>query len=336
MIMHSNIIAEIAQGYEGNLELAKLLLRASAKAKADIVKFQMVYADDLATPSYEHYDLFRSLEFSVDQWSELYDLAKTYQVSLCVDVFGKKSVDIAKELGLEILKIHPTDINNADLLSSLNKEQYSIIVGIGGATLTEIKAALKILSKPKSIVLMPGYQAYPTPNDDNQVSRIAYLSKILRDINSNIKFGFADHVVNDENYSVALNAMAFAAGATYFEKHISLGNCTELEDFESALQPDQFAFFADKLRDAIKAYGITQEKDDFGMSAYEATYRKKISRSWVAARDLKTGSVLTRSDLSFKRTGDNEIQNLELVQLIGKKLKLDIEENHCISSDDLF
>ena len=46
------IIAEAAQGYEGNPEIAKLLLTAAAKANADAVKFQIIYADDIAVPNY--------------------------------------------------------------------------------------------------------------------------------------------------------------------------------------------------------------------------------------------------------------------------------------------
>ena len=47
-----NIIAEIAQGFEGNFEQSKLLIKAAAKAGADTVKFQLVYADELATADY--------------------------------------------------------------------------------------------------------------------------------------------------------------------------------------------------------------------------------------------------------------------------------------------
>ena len=41
------IIAEIAQGFEGNFTQSKLLIKAAAKAGADSVKFQLVYAEEL-------------------------------------------------------------------------------------------------------------------------------------------------------------------------------------------------------------------------------------------------------------------------------------------------
>ena len=39
------IIAEAAQGFEGNPTLAKLLARGAVRAGADAVKFQLIYAD---------------------------------------------------------------------------------------------------------------------------------------------------------------------------------------------------------------------------------------------------------------------------------------------------
>ncbi len=64
--MSVEIIAEAAQGYEGNVTQARLLARAAARAGADAVKFQLVYADELATPDYQYYDLFRNLEMPAE------------------------------------------------------------------------------------------------------------------------------------------------------------------------------------------------------------------------------------------------------------------------------
>ena len=46
------IIAEIAQGYEGSEKLTNLLTKGAIASNADAVKFQLVYADELATPDY--------------------------------------------------------------------------------------------------------------------------------------------------------------------------------------------------------------------------------------------------------------------------------------------
>ena len=44
-----NIIAELAQGYEGKVFLAKQLIESAKLAGADYAKIQVVFADELAT-----------------------------------------------------------------------------------------------------------------------------------------------------------------------------------------------------------------------------------------------------------------------------------------------
>ena len=49
------VIAELAQGFEGRPDQARLLLQAAASAGADAAKFQLIYADELAAPDYRHW-----------------------------------------------------------------------------------------------------------------------------------------------------------------------------------------------------------------------------------------------------------------------------------------
>ena len=69
------IIAEIAQGFEGNSTYSNLFVKAAASAGADAVKFQLFYADELATPDYMYYELFKSLEMSDEVWKNISHLA---------------------------------------------------------------------------------------------------------------------------------------------------------------------------------------------------------------------------------------------------------------------
>ena len=85
-----NFIAEIAQGFEGNFEQSKLLIKAAAKAGADSVKFQLDYADELSTHDYQHYQLFKDLEMEEVQWKLLNEYASSLGTKLIVDVFGEK------------------------------------------------------------------------------------------------------------------------------------------------------------------------------------------------------------------------------------------------------
>ncbi len=129
-----NIIAEIAQGFEGNLEQSKLLIKAAAKAGADAVKFQMVYADELSTVDYKHYSLFKELEMSDSQWESLKYYALSFGTKLIVDVFGVKSLKTAEKININTIKVHGTDVTNLGLLEAIAISPVkNVILGLGGA-----------------------------------------------------------------------------------------------------------------------------------------------------------------------------------------------------------
>ena len=139
-----NIIAEIAQGYEGNLEQSKLLIKAAAKAGADEVKFQMVYADELSTVDYKHHSLFKELEMSDAQWKLLNDYALSFGTKLIVDVFGLKSLKTAQKININTIKVHGTDVTNLALLEAIAISPIKkVILGLGGAYWEEIEKAIK-------------------------------------------------------------------------------------------------------------------------------------------------------------------------------------------------
>lgn len=328
------IIAEIGQGFEGNKELAKVLTRSAAKAGATLVKFQLVFADDLCVPDYEYYDLFKSLELSLEDWKEIKKVTEESGANLLVDVFGPLSVDFAKQIGVKSIKFHPTDINNFELLEQINGiELDEFILGVGGASIKEIRLFLSKFDMKTKLVLMHGYQGYPTPNEDNQLSRIQYIKNYFKEDYPEVQYGFADHVVSDVNYSVVLNSMALSQGASYFEKHMSFGTCVELEDFESSIQPDEFKFFVESLNNAQEAFGATAQKDFFGMSKAEQGYRSYVRRNWLADRNISKGETLTHDNICFKRTSQES--EVGLIDLLGKEVKTDIKKNQILQKQDI-
>ena len=117
--MKVEVIAELAQGFEGSFEQTKLLAKAAAKAGADAAKFQLVFADELATPDYQYYELFSDLEMSDDHWSDVKSCCDSYGIELILDIFGVKGLQLAEKLQIKTIKLHATDINNIGFLSNI-------------------------------------------------------------------------------------------------------------------------------------------------------------------------------------------------------------------------
>jgi len=300
--MSLEIVAEIAQGFEGDLKQSWLLLKSAARAKADAAKFQLVFADELATPDYIHYDLFKNLEMPTETWEFLNSEAQKLGIDLQVDIFGLKSLELASHLGLKTIKVHPTDATNAGLLDAIeNSAIERILLGIGGSRRDEIDFALSRL-KTKNVVLLLGYQGYPTPTNTNQIHRVAQLVDEFSSRHPSITVGFADHASPDSGLAIPLGAMAIGSGATLIEKHITLNRVIELEDFESAINADEFGEYVSILQSTYSALGAPTDSSDYDMSEEERVYRTKIRRHVVTARDIKKGEQILPSDLLLKRT----------------------------------
>lgn len=137
------IIAEAAQGHEGDPGLAAALIRAAAGAGADALKLQLVYAEELCTPDYKHYRLFRSLELPDADWRRLADLAREKKVGFMLDVFGSRSLALAEDISVMAAKIHSTDMSNLGLLHEVEASRIPLVLlSTGGCTREEITEAL--------------------------------------------------------------------------------------------------------------------------------------------------------------------------------------------------
>jgi sialic acid synthase SpsE len=332
--MSVEIIAELAQGFEGHPEQARLLMRAAASAGADAAKFQLVYADELATPDYKYYDLFRSLEMADEVWMGLSKYAAVLGITLQVDIFGSRSLKLAQTIGASAIKLHGTDIANLGLLSEVARSAVpKVLLGAGGAWHGEIEHAVAALQN-KEVVVLLGFQGYPTSTETNQISRVRLLVERLTRGHPKVSIGFADHASPDSPLRYALAAVAVGAGASVIEKHLTLGQVMKLEDHESALNPDQFFEFTQTLRACSNAMGFAGDVMDFGMSESEQGYRKMIRRHVVAGADLSAGLVIAPADLVLKRTSSEQIIT-DLASVYDKTLKRNVLKNAPLAVADI-
>lgn len=309
------IIAEIAQGFEGNPIYSNLFVKAAASAGADAVKFQLVYADELATPDYKYYDLFKSLEMSDEIWKNISNFATENNIELHLDIFGEKSLHLADKLGAVAIKIHGTDIANKRLLSLVAKSKVKqVILGAGGALQSEISIALNLL-KNKHIILLFGFQSYPTANSDNQINRIKWASEVFSKEHTSIEFGFADHANPETNIHLGLGALAVGFGAVVLEKHLTLAKSIKMEDHESALNPDDFLEYVNFIHECASAIRAVTNENDFGMSESELAYRKMIRRHVVTINPVSHGDLFISDNLALKRTSSKRaISNISDIE----------------------
>ena len=97
---------------------------------------------------------------------QISNCAKKNKIKLS-DIFGKLSLKQADQLNSDGIKIHPTDINNFQLIYQIEVQKLKKFFGIG-ATINEIKI-VNILKIKITLLL---YSGYPTKSEDNDLFRI--------------------------------------------------------------------------------------------------------------------------------------------------------------------
>jgi len=312
--MKTEIIAEIAQGYEGNPKLAELLVKGALVAGADSVKLQLVYADELCVPSYPYHSLFASLEMPDDVWEKL--VAKVHEAGkrIYFDVYGQHSLATARRLGADGVKISTTDFHNLPLLKQAFAQFDTVFVSVGGVSVEYIDDMINTIAIREKLTLMYGFQAEPTQTEDNNLARIKTLSTRY----DGISIGFMDHSLGSSPEAFHLPLLALGTGITCIEKHITLDYSLQIEDYISALSVDQFGEFVKVVRALESAFGSSE----LTLTAKEAEYGKRAGKVLVASRNLPAGHLIAEGDTVMKRvsTTPTEKHFRRVVAVVGKTL----------------
>jgi len=325
------IVAEAAQGYEGNPTLASLLVKAAASAGADAIKFQLVYADEIATPDYQYYKLFEKLEMSPKEWRKVAAEAKRLGIELYFDVFGGRSFQLARALGARGLKIHATDFYHDDLLRKVLGSRIKVLLSCAGLCEEELLELFERHPNARQarVTYMHGFQAEPTPLASNHLRRL----RSLADLCQPAGIGFMDHTDGGKEEAQELALLSLPFGVSVIEKHITLDRELKLEDYVSALPPGKFRSFVRKVKKYEKALGLPQIQP----GEDEARYRLKSAKVVVASRKIKKGMILKEGDLKLFRINNQE--NLPCIydprQAVGKKLQIDAKKNYFIKISKL-
>jgi len=333
------IIAEMAWGHDGKITQAIELLKSAKIAGADLMS---IHITDL--PSYmvnyygsgegkvsagrEDLDVYKYLSqinLTENEWQLFAKEALNYSMPLCVMPNDIKSLRFSEE------KINPyayvisaacfVEIAFLEEIAKLNKMTF---FRIGGAYLGEIEKAIEVFNRTgnQNIVLLHGFQNYPTKLEETNLAYLRTLTKMF-----NVEVGLADHIDGADELAINIPAIATAYGATYIEKHITLDREAKSEDFESALDPVQFK----KMVNLIKATEIAIGKS-FITELSKATlrYRQVARKRIVANSDLNQGHILGVNDIVFKRC-DIGLTPDQVDIIIGRTINQNIKKDDAIT-----
>ena len=315
------IIAEIANAHQGNSKTAIQLAKSAKVAGADAVKFQIYFADDFIAKDHSRYNHFKKQSFSTNQWKKIIKKTKKFGIKIYCDILGEKAFEVAKSLNVDGYKIHSSDISNKKLLNKISKQNKKIFLSCGGAKLTEIYYALNILlKKKKKIILLHGFQSYPTKIEDTDLNRI---KKFKIEFGDKVEYGFQDHISGEDKYNLYVCLVALGYGVTYFEKHITFNRKKKGVDYYSSLESKELRNFIKIIKNTQKS--LSNSKND--LSEKEYNYRKTTKKMLILKKFKKKGQYVNEVDVEYKRAETNCNEPLDINYLKNRKLITNLSKN---------
>lgn len=330
------IIAEAGVNHNGSLKFAKELIDLAAFAGADAVKFQAFHAESLVTPSAKkasyqsknvgddnlsQYEMLKTLEFSETAFLELKEHSENKGISFLAAPFDKRFVDFLEPI-VPFYKIGSGELTNIPFLKYVASKKKAVILSTGMSTLDEVKDAVEVFQNNDAdgafppLILLHCTTNYPCPFENVNLRVLQTLKDTF-----NVPVGYSDHTIG---YEVTLAAVAL--GARVIEKHFTLSRSLPGPDHKASLEPHE-------LKEMIRS--VRNIEDSFGdgvkhPQSSEIEIAKIARRSLVFSRTIKAGRIISEADITIKRPGSG-IPPKFLTEVIGKELKINVEENELVS-----
>lgn len=328
------IIAETAWHHDGDFKfLKKLVVEVLDKTQADVIKFHLTLdLDEYMHKDHPAYEWAVERLLSKDEWSELIRLVRNRGRKLMLLFNDRDAIDFGMQFKPELVEIHSVCLNDIRLLEHLRSKignETKIVLGVGGSSLYEVENAMHILQS-KNIVLMHGFQNYPTAYENINFAKIKKIMQLF----PSLEHGYADHTAWNDEHNELVSFFGAALGMNYLEKHVTTQPGEGRTDWQAAITIEQFKTIKEKLELLETCYGDGNLALNSGEKAYSTFGQNK--KAAILNCEVSKGQHLTIDHIDFKRSGQStDLSQIEVAESVGKKFKNDLTHGHCLNKSDL-
>ena len=311
------LIAETACHHEGDFNFMKnLVSKIVNQTNADIVKMHITLdLDQYMDSKHDLYEKSKSMLFNKNQWKEIIKIVRDGKKELMLLLNDIEAINFGLSEKPEYVEIHSICLNDLFMLEYLKnniKKQTNIVLGVGGSTVEEIKNAISYLNHEK-IILMFGFQNYPTVYEDVNLNKIRKIMRMF----DNFECGYADHTAGDSDYNELITLLGAASGMKYIEKHITTNFGDERIDWPAAISLEMFNNLEKKIKILKKLNGDGSLSLNTGEMKYSVFGPMK--KTAVLNLDLKKNDVLKLNNIKFIRTKNlSDMSQLDIIKSFGK------------------
>ncbi len=253
------IIAEIGQNHQGELEIAKELIRQAKLCGVDAVKSQKRDIHSLLSPE-EYNRPYNSpnavaptygkhreaLELSREEYIELRDFARSLGISFFSSPWDVPSAQLLEDIDMPYYKVPSACLTHHALLETLASFGKPIILSTGMSQLEEIDSAMDVLRDAGEVYILQCTSSYPSTFSSINLKVIDFYKARY----PWAKVGFSGH-----HRGIAIDVAAVALGACVLERHFTLDRTMKGSDHAASLEPPGIARLVRDLRAGEQAMG---------------------------------------------------------------------------------
>lgn len=206
-----------------------------------------------------------------------------------VTPFDERSVEMCVDLGVEIIKLASSDINDWVLIERIAKTRLPVIASTGGSTLKDMDDLVTFFTNRNiPIALNHCVSLYPSEDGELEMNQIDF----LRARYPHITIGFSTHEYHDWTSSMLI---AYAKGARTFERHVDISIDGKPVSPYCSLPEQVDEWFRAFLKAKIMCGAPGTHKRI--PPEREVRYLDALVRGVYASRDLPEGHALTDGDV---------------------------------------
>ena len=251
------LIAEIGINHNGDINLAKKLIKISKESNFDAVKFQkrdvnLVYSKEiLETPRESPWgkttrEQKLGLELGKKEYDEINEYCEQIDIEWFASAWDLNSLAFLEKYKLKYNKIASAMIVDLKFLDAVAKQNKHTFISTGMSTQVNINKAVEIFRENKcSFELMHCISTYPMKVEDANLSTINDLKK-----HYNCNVGYSGH---ENGVVVSLAALQF--GISSLERHVTLDRTLYGSDQAASLEPSGMQSLTESINKYILAIG---------------------------------------------------------------------------------
>lgn len=250
-------IAEIGINHNGDVNIAKELIKLAKDAGCDAVKFQkrtidIVYTKELLDSPREspwgntQRDQKKGLEFGLKEYREIDRYCRELGIEWFASAWDLESQKFLRQFNLKYNKVASAMIVYDELLKEIASEKKHTFISTGMSTIEQIDYAIDIFRKAGCpFELMYCKSTYPMNDEDANLNCIKTLKERYK-----CNVGYSGHEVG-----LAISYAATALGITSLERHITLSRAMYGSDQAASVEPSGLRMLVGAIRKIEKAMG---------------------------------------------------------------------------------